>query len=585
MVFFIKETLFAINNFITSIINALSSLTVSHFLHVVANMIKDIITISIPVFFIYYFIKPYLRCKVKIKNTEGFCLLISGAWGSGKTHFYEYCFKNKTKQEDIYISCFSARKFELIQQIANTQWRWRLFSCNGFFEKFLANNWQSFMPINRTIVFDDLERLHSTETNYLDLIGIIEFLKTNRNCNIILIANLEKPMAIFNDYIERIVDEIIEPPKIKLQSLLEAKINNLDGGLNHKVSYIIDKLNTKSKTYSTIQMPYDSPILRQIIISCQYKYDTNRINNLRIIKKILYNQSDSIAKNKYDDKMEQIISIAFTYKLETYINIYHLFFKNNQLYEKIVKQKIENNSRQGIEEELKKYNLKIDDFTKENLLDRHFKFDLNNIAKFTFHNIQQLVVPDGNYTESLFRKYLSDFPRYLYEEYNLLNAVSSTPASNSEYSTEVIKQFEENFANFCFSDYPAELKKINDWHTYLMDQDHLIFKYFIPKYEFIFPEFDTTIVIFMILYRFEKMEEFTNFLERFVNTLDLVQNTIDHYKSSINDSKKRIVYSNIPKNYLLWFVKDEYTHNSMMKSIDAIYDEVTQKMIDKLDKL
>ena len=71
------------------------------------------------------------------------------------------------------------------------------------------------MPKGRTLVFDDLERLHNGETNCLDLIGIIEFLKTKCQCNIILIANLEKPHKIFNDYIERIVDKITEPPKIK----------------------------------------------------------------------------------------------------------------------------------------------------------------------------------------------------------------------------------------------------------------------------------------------------------------------------------------------------------------------------------
>ena len=76
------------------------------------------------------------------------------------------------------------------------------------------------------MVFDDLERLHANKDNYLDLIGVIDYLKTTNKCQVILIADISKTPQIFNSYLERVVDEVLTIPKLQLIDLFSLEYNH-----------------------------------------------------------------------------------------------------------------------------------------------------------------------------------------------------------------------------------------------------------------------------------------------------------------------------------------------------------------------
>ena len=193
------------------------------------------------------------RNKTKRLNWQ--CLLVDGAWGSGKTTYYEKHYQYIDSKPNIYISCFSASRSELIAQIIQQQLLWKLLTLNGLLAKLMESNWQIFMPKKRVVVFDDLERLHANQDNYLDLIGVIDYLKDKMECKIILICNMselkeleKQKQHIFNTYMERIVDNVEWIPKLPDLSKL---FNNSKDKHHYK------------------HVDLNSPIIQKIISSCQ----------------------------------------------------------------------------------------------------------------------------------------------------------------------------------------------------------------------------------------------------------------------------------------------------------------------------
>lgn len=236
-------------------------------------------------------------------NNDWQCLLIDGAWGSGKTTHYEKHYQYINNKHNIYISCFSASRSELIAQIIQQQLCWKLLTLNGLLAKFMENNWQIFMPSKRVVVFDDLERLHANKENYLDLIGIIDYLKDKMKCQIILICNIsELKEPIFNTYMERIVDETEFPI---LMSKEEFK------------NSLIEKHND---------------LIKELLVRLYSDYASGKINNLRIIKNIM----PKIAKKLESDyskfnEVEQVLN-GSQHEINALISKLYLFYNDNALF-------------------------------------------------------------------------------------------------------------------------------------------------------------------------------------------------------------------------------------------------------------
>ncbi|MBX9866171.1 MAG: hypothetical protein K2Y14_04600 [Burkholderiales bacterium] len=234
----------------------------------------------------------------KIQKLNWQCLLIDGPWGSGKTTYYKNNYQYIDDKPNIYISCFSASRSELIAQIIQQQFWCKLLTLNGLLAKFMENNWQIFMPKNRVVVFDDLERLHANEENYLDLIGIIDYLKDKMKCQIILICNIsELKEPIFNTYMERIVDETEFPILMSGKEFENSLIQNA------------------------------SKLMKDLLVRLYNSYEHGEINNLRIIKNIM----PIIAAKLEFEEVEQVLNGSYDEVMKL-INKHYLFYTDNALF-------------------------------------------------------------------------------------------------------------------------------------------------------------------------------------------------------------------------------------------------------------
>jgi|LauGreDrversion4_2_1035121.scaffolds.fasta_scaffold259342_1 hypothetical protein len=258
----------------------------------------------------------------KTKKLNWQCLLIDGAWGSGKTTHYKKYYQYIDVKPNIYISCFSASRSELIAQIIQQQFWCKLLTLNGLLAKLMENNWQIFMPKGRVIVFDDLERLHANQDNYLDLIGIIDYLKITNECKIILIADISKTQQIFNTYMERVVDEFLTIPKLQLMDLFSLEYN--------------DK---KYHNICTSIIESKSAIIIEILNQCQQLHDNDRLNNLRIFKNVFFKLVIEVLDiqkiEQWDEKQKIIYAKGFSQELKNIILKRYIYFIDNTLFKKL----------------------------------------------------------------------------------------------------------------------------------------------------------------------------------------------------------------------------------------------------------
>ncbi|RTL11468.1 MAG: hypothetical protein EKK54_07400 [Neisseriaceae bacterium] len=157
-------------------------------------------------------------------------ILLDGQWGSGKTYYYNHEIRPYLTSKPIYISCFSATREQLITQLMISNPLFNILSLHGILSGLMKNSWQSFMPKNDIVVFDDLERLHGADDKaYSDLIGIMNFLKYDNGCRLLLICNRQEiGSKVFSAYLEKVLDYEIEKfnPKENIEKVLkEARIS------------------------------------------------------------------------------------------------------------------------------------------------------------------------------------------------------------------------------------------------------------------------------------------------------------------------------------------------------------------------
>lgn len=306
-------------------------------------------------------------------NNNWECLLIDGVWGSGKTTHYKKYYQYIDDNPNIYISCFSASRSELIAQIIQQQFWCKLLTLNGLLAKIMESNWQIFMPKNRVVVFDDLERLHASQDNYLDLIGIIDHLKLENKCKIILICNMsELKEPIFNTYMERIVDKTGFP---KLMSE------------NEFTNYLIKG---------------DDELTKIMLSKLYNNYVSDKISNLRIIKNIMPMITDQLNRDYSSfNEIEQVLNGSF-HEIEKLMSKHYLFYSDNNLFKDSLKfSNLKKDSspdgerkeeREKIEGLLSKYDLRLADFRYGNYnnfrdIDEVFKLQLSDFLKSEIEGI------------------------------------------------------------------------------------------------------------------------------------------------------------------------------------------------------
>ena len=319
-----------------------------------STVIKNWLTVSVGcvllAFIIYQGVKSlwiyiklaHRKYTYKTDQRDGYCLLIVGEWGSGKTTLYEDVFKNKKHIDDIHISCFSANKAELISQLGQESFLWKLCSLNGILSKLLENNWRKFMPTRRVVVFDDLERLHSGEHNYVDLIGVIDYLKVENKCDIILLASCSNiKYNVFTMYMERIVDEICTPIIKDVRSTCQGSERKQFLSADYKQFDSYMGYNQKAKTKSE----FINQIVNDAYDQIYAYYTMGKFTNIRVISKSLNQIKDDIQniinENKIHDNSNEQIGIIILKSLlanevKNIVKVYHLLYQNYRLFSEML---------------------------------------------------------------------------------------------------------------------------------------------------------------------------------------------------------------------------------------------------------
>lgn len=324
-------------------------------LYVVKNHFQYLITLCISTYVTYFFfirlieqiehkvifIFKSIQCnklseenKPKVDFDELCkCVLINGEWGCGKTYYYRHEIKPYLSKKPIYLSCFSATKDELITRLIVTNLLYNFISLNGVLVKFMLNNWQGFMPVNKIIVFDDLERMHSLNS-YGDIIAIINFLKDVCNCKLILIVNSRHPniseSKVFNAYLEKIVDKVVLSPKINFIDIV----------------------------HSLKKVKIDDCYKELVINSISQVQENINLNNLRLFINSYYYISNALCSlnglGRLSGLDRDIISTVVGLILDKIIKMHCLYFKDNELYNKTLNHDIKD---EEISDQISKYKL------------------------------------------------------------------------------------------------------------------------------------------------------------------------------------------------------------------------------------
>lgn len=275
-----------------------------------------------------------------ISSSEPSVIVIRGAWGIGKTHFWNNYVSDKASSgackvvnDYSYVSLFGIDSlsnlkraiFENKVPVSNigTPATFEYFSENmtvvstaflkkitgkvvetgllGSYEKAIES--ASFMTIkNDLICIDDMERKGNTLSTK-DVLGLISQLKENRNCKIVILLNDYKMDDDYKDFREKVIDlELTYNPSV------EANVNiAFDGDsdlLNICKEYCI-ALESKNIRTLTKTKRYFETVLT-VIISLEEEVQRDIISSIALYCLCFYRSGDEsiptieyVLKNKY----------------------------------------------------------------------------------------------------------------------------------------------------------------------------------------------------------------------------------------------------------------------------------------------
>ena len=177
---------------------------------------------------------------LELINTEdSFAIALTGEWGIGKTHFWNNFYeRNHTKfktKKYAYVSLFGIEsleslKFEIALKSHSTSQKKDNFSfIKKSFQKSLdvidfskiegkgialslskgmISSAVSSMITDTVICIDDIER-HSAKLDIKDIMGLVNQLNLEKNCKVVVILHEKKASSIFEEYKEKVFDEIL----------------------------------------------------------------------------------------------------------------------------------------------------------------------------------------------------------------------------------------------------------------------------------------------------------------------------------------------------------------------------------------
>ncbi|TGL73139.1 P-loop NTPase fold protein [Leptospira kmetyi] len=261
-----------------------------------------------------------------LKSSSPEVLSIKGAWGSGKTYTWNKLILEAKKKNEIslerysYVSLFGINSLEILKynifensvkrELIGTAATIESFRENttgllesfgkktlGLFREgpFLKNfasaiNSVSFLSIFKTIIcIDDLER-KGTALTPKDILGLISFLKEQRNCKVVLLLNdSEEGIEDYTKYKEKVVDIELKfaPSSTECASIAFTGNDKLYGYLRN-LSQSLDIRNIrvlkKIETFALLIYPY--------IKNCETETVEQAVRSLTLLTWCYYSVSE-----------------------------------------------------------------------------------------------------------------------------------------------------------------------------------------------------------------------------------------------------------------------------------------------------
>ena len=406
-----------------------------------------------------------------INQKDSFAIALKGEWGIGKTHFWKSFYKNNHDKFKIgkysYISLFGIDSLEsfkyqiainthdtnqekddlspfkktfsyLIEKIDFPKLESKGFSLS--ITQSMINNLISDSINNTVICIDDFER-KSDKLDTREIMGIVNFLKEEKKCKIIMILHEEKSeeVEIFKEYKEKVFDEILNIDNNL--SIIKSMIKN------HEVMEVYERFYTSMgiknlRFYTKANKDYKNIIDLNRNLSLTSKIRI--LENILIIRMVtelekielkteegekFYADEDFLLKLDIEKDFEKIM--AFSSYLNNFTHFYVLddwgklilenlmqYEVNNEILEKLIKEDLISEEKIQENEEFDQildeyYSLKV----KENFIERLYKIIINRSKRmkidsaYFFYNLIKYV--DSIKAKSLKREIENNIDNFL----------------------------------------------------------------------------------------------------------------------------------------------------------------------------
>ncbi len=212
------------------------------------------------------------------------------------------------------------------------------------------------------------------------------------------------------------------------------------------------------------------------------------------------------------------------------------------------------------------FNLKYTDFTSGNLVDKHFIFDNKNAAEYAISNLLEFIS-----NKSLMEPLNQAYNRFICN-------IELHKNHNS------VKHIFEEYFNFDINKYTEELYQL------LKIRDEIISSNIIKDGLINYPLKDRSIhnivAVLIILYKYKIINTYEKLKSRLIKYIKdaaepetfITENKVIEIPQieviDKNNHRDQVIYNQIVKFYILWFIEPNLDNNSLITQIEKLFEEV-----------